>query len=307
MITMRQLRYFEALSRHRHFGRAAEECAVTQPALSMQIQEFEAALGTPLVERRRGEAQITEVGQEVARRARDILAEVRDLAEYARAASGVLAGPFALGAIPSVAPYLLPTALPRIRESFPALELALRETQTATLAGELLGGRLDAILVSLPIDHPDLETMPLFEDVFLLAARADSRLARAGPVEPALLGGERLLLLEEGHCLRDQALAYCGGVSASAREQFGATSLSTVVQLVANGYGVTLVPEIAVPVEVAGDARVALARFGAPQPQRVIGLAWRKSSPRTRDFAALGEVIAAAGRAVVAEARVAQA
>lgn len=299
MLTLRHLRYFEALSRQRHFGRAAEECAVTQPALSMQMQEFEALLGVPLIERRRGQVQLTEAGQEVARRARDILAAVRDLGDFARASGGLLAGPFVLGAIPSVAPYLLPAALPRIRERFPRLQLTFRETQTATLVNELLAGRLDAILLSLPVEHPDLVTLPLFEDAFVVAAQAGSPLARAESIAPQSLTRERLLLLEEGHCLRDQALAYCG-TSSLAREQFGATSLATIVQLVANGYGVTLVPEIALPVEVASDPRVALRRFARPEPSRTIGLAWRRSSPRGADFEALGAVIAAVGREAVA-------
>ncbi|MFC7398927.1 LysR substrate-binding domain-containing protein [Chelatococcus sp. GCM10030263] len=303
MITLRHLRYFEALSRHRHFGRAAEECSVTQPALSMQMRELETLLATPLIERRRGDVQLTEVGHEVARRARDILATVFDLTEFTRRSSGPLAGPFVLGAAPSIAPYLLPGALPRIRQEFPALELVVRETLTASLISELVAGRIDAVLVSLPLEHPDVETLPLFEDHLLYAAPAQGHTpVPAHMLTPNLVAADRLLLLEEGHCLREQLLSVCSMPQALLRNQNGASSLSTLVQLVANGYGVTLLPELAT-VEIGDESRIALSRFRDPAPRRTIGLAWRRSSPRTQDFHALGEIIADVGQRLIERCR----
>jgi LysR family hydrogen peroxide-inducible transcriptional activator len=295
MLSMKQLRYFEALARLRHFGHAADECAVSQPALSMKIQEFESALGVALVERRRGGVKLTHAGEEIARRARAILASVRDLSDFARNSAGSLAGELVLGAIPSIAPYLLPAALPLVRERHPELELTLRETQTATLLGELLAGQLDAVLLSLPIGHhPELASLPLFEDRFLLATSSASPFDDAKPLTPETLRDENLLLLEDGHCLRDQALAFCGQPT-SMRERFGATSLSTLVQLVANGYGITLLPEMAVSIEVGGDNRISLHRFMGPEPSRSIGLVWRRTSPRAQDFIALGQIIGEVG------------
>ena len=294
VITLKHLRYFEALSRLRHFGKAAEECAVTQPALSMKVQELERDLGVSLVERRPGDIRITDVGDEIALRARAVLTSVRDLADYARHSDGLLAGQLVLGAIPSIAPYLLPEALPIIRRRFPLLELTLRETQTATLVETLLAGPLDVVLLSLPIEHPDIVTLALFDDAFLLATRKEAKLEH--PVRADAISGEKLLLLEEGHCLRDQALAYCGTVANKMRGQFGSTSLTTVVQLVANGYGVTLLPEMAVPFEIGRDRRIAVHRFADPQPNRTIGLAWRRSSPRTADFQALAAILTKLGR-----------
>lgn len=291
MITLRHLRYFEALSRHRHFRRAAEECSVTQPALSMQMQEFEALLGTVLIERRRGDVQLTEMGHEVARRAREILVAARDLMEYARTRQEVLSGPLQLGIIPSIAPYVLPRILPEITEAYPALSLNIRETLTAQLLDELVAGRVDVVLMSLPIDHPDVDAVPLFDDNFLLAMPASEEMPAHQRPQPEALDLKRLLLLEEGHCLREQALTFCGMPGATQRQQFGASSLATIVQLVANGYGLTLVPEIAVPVEVGQDARIRLVRFADPEPYRTIGLAWRRSSSRRRDFEALAAII----------------
>jgi LysR family hydrogen peroxide-inducible transcriptional activator len=297
MLSLKQLRYFEALSRLRHFGHAADECAITQPALSMKIQELESLLGVPLVERRRGGVKLTHAGEEIARRARAILASVRDLSDYARNSAGSLVGELVLGAIPSIAPYLLPAALPLVRERHPALELTLRETQTATLLGELLAGELDAILLSLPIGHHlELATLSLFTDRFLLATSSRSPFDEAKPLTPEGLRDENLLLLEDGHCLRDQALAFCGAPTAM-RERFGATSLSTLVQLVANGYGITLLPEMAVAIEVGTDERITLHRFADPQPSRSIGLVWRRTSPRAKDFMALGQILAEVGGA----------
>jgi LysR family hydrogen peroxide-inducible transcriptional activator len=288
MITLRQLRYLAALARNRHFGKAAEECAVTQPALSMQIRELERELGADLVERRPGEIAITEIGVEVAQRAERILAATRDLVDFARHRD-VLSGPLQLGIIPTLAPYLLPRVLPLLQKRYPALRLEVRETQTQVLVDELVAGTLDCLLLALPIEAHDVETQPLFDDRFLLAAPAAEPLPKRrltiGDVDQ-----RRLILLEEGHCLRDQALAFCATKRRDAAAGLGATSLTTVMQMVANGYGVTLVPEIAADVEVR-DGRVKLTRFAAPEPGRVIGLAWRRTSPRKTDFEALGAVV----------------
>ena len=288
MITLRQLRYLAALARNRHFGKAADECAVTQPALSMQIRELERELGAELVERRPGEIAITETGFEVAQRAERILAATRDLVDFARHRD-VLSGPLQLGIIPTLAPYLLPRMLPLLQKRYPALRLDVRETQTQVLVDELVAGTLDCLLLALPVDAHDIETQALFDDRFLLAApSADPLPKRRLTIDD--VDQRRLILLEEGHCLRDQALAFCATKRRDAAAGLGATSLATVMQMVANGYGVTLVPEIAADVEVR-DARVSLSRFVAPEPGRVIGLAWRRTSPRKIDFEALGVVV----------------
>lgn len=296
MITLRQLRYFEAVARHLHFGRAADECGVSQPALSQQIREMEAILGVALIERGARRISLTAQGEEVAHRGLKILGDLRDLTDFTRHGTAVLSGPLKLGAIPSVAPYLLPHALPLVQQRYPALELQLRETRTEQLVDELLQGHLDLVLMALPASEPGLESRRLFRDRFLLAARAGSpeaegRLANADDIAP-----ERLLLLEEGHCLRDQALRYCGVARSDRLAGFGATSLSTIMQMVANGYGVTLLPEICAGIE-ARDERIALTRFAEPEPFRDIGLVWRSSSPRRRDFDALAELLAPAGEA----------
>jgi LysR family hydrogen peroxide-inducible transcriptional activator len=289
MITLRQLRYLTSLARHRHFGRAAEDCAVTQPALSMQIRELEREIGAALVERRPGEIVLTEVGLEVAGRAEHILAATRDLVDFARHRD-LLSGPLRLGLIPTLAPYVLPRLLPRLQVLHPQLRLEVRETQTRTLLEELSRGELDCVMLALPVDGGDVVTLPLFDDPFLLAVPAAEKPPARGRVGVADVDQSRLILLEEGHCLRDQALAFC---ATSRRDQpagLGATSLATVMQMVANGYGVTLVPEVAVDAEL-HDNRVKLLRFAEPQPARSIGLAWRRTSPRKQDFAALGKIV----------------
>jgi LysR family transcriptional regulator, hydrogen peroxide-inducible genes activator len=289
MPTFRQLRYFEALARHGHFGRAAEECAVSQPALSMQIRELEKGLAVELVERRQGATVLTTLGGEVAKRASDILSAVRDLADCARQGNEVLTGSLRLGVIPTLAPYVLPRVLPGLAQRFPQLRLDLQETQTRLLVQELLRGTLDAILLALPLERPALETLPLFDDRFLLAVPAEDPLPEHGRVSARDVNARRLILLEEGHCLRDQALAYCAR-RADAETGLSATSLATIMQMVASGYGVTLLPEVAVDVEVRNE-RIKLLRIAEPQPQRCIGLAWRPTSPRKADFFALGRVI----------------
>jgi len=300
MISLKQLRYFDAVVRTGHFGRAAEQCAVTQPALSMQIQEMEKDLGVALLERGRSGVIPTEAGREIAGRAGRILSEVRDIVDFARRQSETLAGPLHFGVIPSVAPYLLPALLPLIRSKFPDLDLSLRETQTQHLLDELLEGGLDLLLLALPVEHAEVETMKLFTDRFLLAIPKSRRIASRIRATPDLLKQDRLLLLEEGHCLRDQALAFCSLRRVDNIDTFGASNLSTLVQMVANGLGFTLLPQLAVDLEGRrGDIK--LMRFADPEPRRVVGLAWRKSSPRKRHYAELGRIIAQAAAAQMKE------
>ncbi len=293
MISLKQLKYFDAVARSGHFGKAAAHCAISQPALSMQVQELERFLGVQLLERSRNGVILTEGGKEIAQRAARVLADVRDIVDAARRQGDVLSGPLALGVIPSLAPYILPRLLPKIRDGFPDLDLHIRETQTQSLVGELVDGELDLLLLALPVEHPDVETIRLFDDRFLLAIATSHRMSNHVRATPDLLEGDRLLLLEEGHCMRDQALAFCNLRQIENIKTFGASSLSTLVQMVANGLGMTLLPEIAVPLETRhGD--IHLMRFADPEPQRVIGLAWRRSSPRKRHFVELGEMITAA-------------
>jgi len=289
MITLRQLRYLTSLARHRHFGRAAQECAVTQPALSMQVRELEREIGAALVERRPGEIVFTETGLEVARRAERIVAASRDLVDFARHRD-VLTGNLRLGIIPTLAPYVLPHVLPRLQGAYPRLRLEVRETQTKSLLEELHAGDLDALMLALPADGTDVETHRLFDDRFLLAVPAGDPWPADTRVALSDVDRRRLILLEEGHCLRDQALALCGAAGDDPAASLGATSLATVIQMVANGYGVTLLPEVAAGVEVR-DGRIKLLRFVAPEPVRSVGLAWRRTSPRKRDFAALAAAV----------------
>jgi LysR family hydrogen peroxide-inducible transcriptional activator len=290
---MKQLRYFEAVARLGHFGRAAQQCAVTQPALSMQVQDLERELGLQLIERRRSGIQLTEDGREIARRAARVLSDVRDLTDYARHRGGEMSGSLYLGVIPSVAPYVLPKLLPSVRDTYPNLEIHIRETQTRQLTRELLDGALDLLLVALPVEHPEIETIRLFDDRFLLALPAERRIDSRVRATPELLLQDRLLLLEEGHCMREQALTFCSLRKIENIDTFGASSLSTLVQMVKNGLGLTLLPEISLDVE-ARPGTLNVMRFTDPEPSRTLGLAWRATSPRKRDFVRLGQLIEAA-------------
>jgi len=284
--TFKQLKYFAALAHHRHFGRAADECAISQPALSLQIQELEKALGASLVERGRHMVTLTPLGQDVEARARTILANVRDLVDLAQHHNGLLTGALRLGVIPSLAPYILPRALPLLRRDYPALVLHLREAQTRYLTDELLAGQLDAVLLSRPLADDRVEIKDLFDDRLLLVTAPDG-----GEDKPAQLSdikADSLLLLDEGHCLRDQALAYCGADDVS-RPRPGVASLATIIHMVANGYGSTLLPEIALDTELRGKPPVRVRSFVNPQPSRQVALAWRATSPRRGDSLSLAD------------------
>ncbi len=300
MVSLKQLRYLDLLASAGHFGRAAERAGVTQPALSMQIVGLERELGAPLVERMASGARLTQFGAEVAARGARILAAVRDLEALAQARGEVLSGPFRLGIIPSVAPFLLPRLLDIAAVRFPALRISVRETITTVLVDELVGGDLDAVVASLPLNSDELEEAPAFDDAFLLAAPSGTRHALQSPALAELISADELLLLEDGHCIRDQALAVCHAIDPRRLRSFGATSFSTLLQLVAAGHGITLLPELAVEAGIAADERLAVVRFAAPEPSRTIGVAWRRRSPRERDFRALVEVVKEAGKGGVA-------
>lgn len=306
-MTLKQLRYFEALAQSGHFGRAADECAVTQPALSMQIKELEETLGTALFERGARQIRLTGFGEVFAPRASAILRAVDELEDLARASAAGLAGRLRLGVIPTVAPYLLPGLIARMSQVFPNLEPHLRETITPRLIEDLAEGRLDTAIVALPVSEPSLTEMPLFTEPFVLVRPlADANKPTPGP---DLLREMRLLLLEEGHCFRDQALSFCNLPSTRPREIMDGSSLATLVQMVGAGIGVTLIPEMAVPVETR-SAPVSIARFRDPQPSRTIGLVWRKTSPlgpHLAEIAALvREVALARGAVPVQEALASQ-
>ena len=278
-ITLRQLRYLDALATEGHFGRAADRVSVSQPALSAQIRELEEALGCQLIERASSGARLTTAGREIVGRGRRILAEVGDLETFARAAADPEAGSLRLGIIPSIGPYLLPKLLSALAEAFPALKVGIRETVTATLVGELQDGGLDLIIASLPLGDPSFVEVPVFTDAFLLAMPAVGPLSFGAFDRAADIPTETLLLLEDGHCLRDQTLASCGALDARRLTRAGVTSLATILQLVAAGQGITLLPELFLAATPLDAGRVCLRRFSDPEPHRTNGLAWRRSSP----------------------------
>ncbi len=291
-ITIRQLRYVEALARHGHFGRAAEACAVSQPALSMQIRDLEAGLGMALFERGARQVRLTGFGDAFASRAREILRAVDELGEMARAAGGRLSGRLRIGVIPTIAPYLLPRIITDLTRLYPGLDIQVRETLTPRLIEELSDGRLDTAILALPVSEPAFTEVPLFtEDFVLVRPKTDADL----PVPSARrLREMRLLLLEEGHCFRDQALDFCDMRSVLPREMLDGSTLSTLVQMVGAGMGVTLIPEMAVPVETRA-APVSVARFEPPRPSRTIGMIWRRTNPLAEQLAGVAEVLRVTG------------
>ena len=292
--TLKQLRYFAALSETLHFGKAAARCQITQPAMSMQIRELEGELGVVLVERTAAGIFLTAAGAGVAQRARAVLLAVQDLVDLARHRDRVLAGPLRLGVIPTVGPYLLPQVLPRLHARYPEIQLSLHESQTEHLLDALAAGELDLLVLALPVGRAEIASAPLFDDAFNLVVADDHPLAGRATISQQDLLAERLLLLEEGHCLRDQALSLCHAAGANQADDFRASSLATVVQMVVNGYGGTILPNLALPVEAGAHPRLRVVPFRQPAPMRTIGLAWRSSSPREPDFVAFGELIKAA-------------
>ncbi len=291
-MNLRQLRYFDALARHSHFGRAAAACAISQPALSMQIKELEETLGAVLMERGARQVRLTKFGEEAALRVRDILLLIDELGEFARASRDRLSGRLRIGMIPTIAPYLLPILMENLTRTHPEVDIYVREALTSKLIQELAEGRLDAAIVALPISEPSFTEVALFAENFLLVRPRED----AGKPVPGskMLREMRLLLLEEGHCFRDQALSFCNMKSSLPRDMLDASSLSTLVQMVSAGMGVTLIPEMAMAVE-ARSASVSVARFKNPQPSRTIGMIWRKKSPLARQLLQLSEVVCRSG------------
>ncbi len=287
-ITIRQLRYVEALARLGHFGKAASDCAVSQPALSVAVRELEDSIGAPLFERGPRTVRLSGFGAEFVRRTRAILRDVDELEDMARASRDASMGELRLGVIPTVAPYLLPTILAALEARWPTLDVKVRETVTPNLVADLHEARLDAAILALPLHEAAFDCAEVLTEPFVLVRPA----AAAGTPVPAArkLRQERLLLLEEGHCFRDQALEFCAMRNSDARDALDGSSLTTIVQMVAAGMGVTLIPAMAVPVETR-LADVSVGRFHDPQPQRTLGMVWRKSSPLADRFAAIAAAI----------------
>src|ERR1700678_845304 len=285
--TIRQLRYFEALARHGHFGRAAEACAITQPSMSKQIKDLEDSLGAPLFERGARRVPLTSFGEEFALRVHDVLRSVDELGDLARASRDRLSGRLRIGVIPTVAPYLLPTLIGALARIYAGLDIHVRETLTQKLIRELAEGRLDTAIVALPVSEPSFTEMPLFSEDFVLVRPGEDEGKPAPDLET--LREMRLLLLEEGHCFRDQALSFCN-MHSGPRELLDASSLSTLVQMVGAGIGVTLIPEMAVAVETR-SASVSIARFDNEKPSRTIGMIWRKTSPLVKQLLQISEVV----------------
>jgi LysR family hydrogen peroxide-inducible transcriptional activator len=287
-LTLKQLRYFEALARHRRFRIAADACAISQPALSMQIKELEQDVGHDLFERSARDVKLTAFGQIFASRVREIVRAVDELGDLARASKNSFLAHLRIGIIPTVAPYLLPTVINDLNNAFQGIEIRVRETQTAKLIEELKQGDLDLAIVALPISEPSLTELTLFDEEFVLVRRHEDE---GKPVpDRTALPQMRLLLLEEGHCFRDQALSFCHVGSSQPREVMEGSSLSTLVQMVGAGIGITLIPEMAVPMETR-SAHVSISRFDAPAPVRTIGMIWRNSTSLAAQLLQISEVI----------------
>lgn len=289
-MNLRDLEYLVAIADHHSFRKAAEVCHATQPTLSGQLRKLEEFLGVQLVERTQRSVQLTEVGQEVVVRARRLLHEANQIQEIAQTFSNPFSGKVRLGLIHTVAPYLLPRIMPKLKMAFPALEFYLFEGQTHQLLEQLRQTRLDALILALPVDEQGLEVLELFEEPFWLAVSENHRLAHESRFGQEELRQENILLLEDGHCLRDQALEVCMHAGASANQGFQGTSLETLRHMVANGTGVTLMPEFAVPDKEAWGL-VRYLRLGPPTPTRKIGLLYRRSSRRDSCFRAVAQEI----------------
>jgi LysR family hydrogen peroxide-inducible transcriptional activator len=294
-----QLRYLLALAESRHFGRAALACAVTQSTLSAGLLALERQLDAAILDRAAGRHVVfTPLGLELVERSRTALAALEAVTEAAAAAREPLSGPLRMGVIPTIGPFLLPRLMPALRAAFPRLRLFLREDTTASLVGRLETNRLDLLLLALPCDCGGAEALPVAQDEFLVALPPGHRLAGEAQIPVAALGSERLLLLEDGHCLRDQALAVCGLLAGNREDQdgFAATSLHTLVQMVAGGLGVTLLPRLAVDAGITVGTSLTLRPLAAAGAWRTLGLAWRPNAPRAADYRALGPHLAEACR-----------
>jgi LysR family transcriptional regulator, hydrogen peroxide-inducible genes activator len=291
-LKLKDLRYLVAVAELRHFGRAAARCFVSQPTLSAQLKKLEQALGLQLIERAPNNVSLTAAGEQIVARARRIIEASDEVVALARTQRDPLAGPLRLALLPTIGPYLLPRVLPAIRKSLPRLELRLYEYQTLPMLERLNAGDLDVGILALPVEQGGLQARELYREPFLVALPEHHRLAALETVRVADLKGEQLLLLEDGHCLREQALEVCGRIGVSEPQDFRATSLETLRQMVATGAGVTLLPELAVRGAYRSARGVALRPFARPAPVRHVGAVWRKTSARRAAIDALGKLIA---------------
>jgi len=289
--TLRQLQYLKLLAEHASFSRAADAASVSQPALSAGIQELERVLGAPVVERTRGAVQLTAVGAEAVSRAEDVLARTEDLVEAARNAGRPLSGRLRLGIIPTVAPFLLPATLPGLKAAYPQLRLFIREDLTSRLLAGLKAGQLDCAVIALPYAATGIDHARISDDEILAAAPVGHPLASGGDIQPGALKGEDLILLEDGHCLRDQALAAVDIEAPRGEDVFAATSLHTLVQMVSSGLGVSFLPAMAVRAGLADDKGVVVRSFAAEAPRREIVVAWRSGSSRAAEARLLAEAM----------------
>ncbi len=288
-MNLKDLKYFVTVAELKHFGRAAEACFVSQPTLSMQLKKLEESLGTPLLERQPRTVLLTPAGRAVLPLAQEMLRLSEDIRTVAARLQDPGEGELRLGAFPTLAPYLFPHVVPPLRARHPRLKLYLVEEKTETLIQQLGAGRLDAALLAEPVDRPQFDHLHLFQEDFLLAAPASHPLAGRTRIRAEDLRSEALLLLTEGHCLRDQALEFCSLSGTREREEFRATSLETLRQMVASGMGITLLPELTVRPPVQNPAGLELVPFEAPAPNRRIALYWRRQSPLAQWLRQLGE------------------
>lgn len=290
-LKLKDLRYLVAVADTRHFGRAAERCFVSQPTLSAQLKKLEDYLGVQLIERTPKRVALTPAGERVVSRAQRILEASDDIVEVARAYRDPLAGQLRLALLPTIGPYLLPIVAPKLRKALPRLELMLYEYQTGPMLEKLRLGEIDMGILALPVELDGLESKPLFDEPFVVAAPAQHPIASQARVKTSDLQGETLLLLEDGHCLRDQALEVCSRVDVNEKQNFRATSLETLRQMVASGVGITLLPELATRGAYGTARGVAIRPFAKPAPSRSIGAVWRKTSARTEAIAAVADVV----------------
>lgn len=289
--SIKQLKYLCAVAEHKHFSKAAESCHVTQSTLSAAIQELESQLGVVIFERSKKNVLITPLGERLLVQARIILGDVEDFVSLAKSQDEVLSGEIRLGVIPTIAPFLLPHLLRDLRQRYQKLKLFLKEDLSAQLVQQLQQGDLDLIILAFPYALPEMDSEILFKDEFLLCLPPGHELSKSKNVRQQQLRGEKLLLLEEGHCLRDHALEACKLESADTDLVYQGTSLHTLVQMVANGLGVTLLPAMSVEADVLGETHLALKHFNNENVSREIGLAWRKSDPRREDYHLLADFI----------------
>lgn len=288
--TLKQLQYLVALHDIGHFGRAAEHCFVTQSTLSAGIRELETLIGVTLVERTRRVVRFTPLGERIAAKARRVLREAEELGDLARAAGRPLSGELRMSVIPTIAPFMLPRILPELRRLYPELRLFLREEPSGAACEGLHQGRTDCVLLALPYACGEVEAEPLFDDRLYLALPAGEA-AATGEVLPAEIDPERLLLLEDGHCLKDHALAACNRPEIRASATMMGTSLHTIVQMVENGLGVTMLPEMAIRAGILEGTHIAARPLAAENPSRRIALVWRRASPREKDFRLLAAIL----------------